>query len=262
MLLTGGTTRTVVENLTILRNAVAGVELFDADDGRNGNTIHNNMIIDNELGIQLFAGSENSIVENNVIGGNLGEAILIQFSNGHLIEGNTIHGIPTDPHLDSDGGVLLDVARRQRLQRRHDLRHRRRRRRDHARARHDNRIEGVVMYRNGDAGVIIQDSDRNQVIGITAHRSPTAASCSTTPTTRVVKDSDLRFNPSGVEASNSNNLLIEGNDGSQSSQAGFEIGNGVNIVSPEQHRQPHRRLRHLVGRRRRSTSSASRSAAP
>ena len=34
-----GTSRCVVENLNISGNAMAGIELFDADDGRYGNTI-------------------------------------------------------------------------------------------------------------------------------------------------------------------------------------------------------------------------------
>src|SRR5687768_11015966 len=33
VLLTAGTTRAVVDNLTVLRNAVSGIELFDADNG-------------------------------------------------------------------------------------------------------------------------------------------------------------------------------------------------------------------------------------
>ena len=50
MLLTAGTTHNVVEDLTSRRNALAGIELFDADDGRNGNTVRNNTLNDNELG--------------------------------------------------------------------------------------------------------------------------------------------------------------------------------------------------------------------
>jgi parallel beta-helix repeat protein len=114
VLLTSGTTRTVVgsetpgKGLTIATNAMSGVELFDADDGRNGNTIVGNTIHSNELGVTLLAGSDNSVVKNNVLHGNLGEAVLIQFSRGHLIEGNEMVGIPIDPNLDSDGGVLLE----------------------------------------------------------------------------------------------------------------------------------------------------------
>ena len=53
VLLTAGTTRAVVENLTVLRNATSGIELFDADNGRIGNTIRNNRVAGNELGVNL-----------------------------------------------------------------------------------------------------------------------------------------------------------------------------------------------------------------
>jgi CSLREA domain-containing protein len=228
VLLTAGTTRTVVENLTILRNAVAGVELFDADDGRTGNTIRGNTINDNELGVQLIAGSENSVVISNTIHGNLGEQLFIQFSDGHRIEGNEIVGIPTDPTLDSDGGVLLEGAS--------DNVFFNNLIRDTGDAgivinagSDNNRIEDNVMTRNGDAGVIVSDSDRNQMIGNVAHQESDGGIVLNNAHDSVVRGNDLRFNPSGVEAGNTNNLVVENNDGSDSLQAGFELGNGLNM---------------------------------
>ena len=94
---------------------------------------------------------------------------------------------------------------------------------------HRNTVDGGTFYRNGDAGVIINDSDRNKVIGSPRTSSPTAAWCSTVRTTPRSRDSDLRFNPSGVEAGETNHLLIQNNDASDSLQTGFEIGNGVSI---------------------------------
>ena len=46
----------------------------------------------------------------------------------------------------------------------------------------------------------------------------------------VVKNSDLRYNPSGVDASGTNNLVVENNDVSNSLQSGIELGDGVNMV--------------------------------
>jgi parallel beta-helix repeat protein len=228
VMLTAGTTRTVVEGLTVLRNAMSGIELFDADDGRNGNTVRNNTINENELGITLLGGAENSLVKNNSLRGNLGEQILVQFSDGHLIEGNDVIGIPIDPNLDSDGGIMLEGSSNNVLRNNvsHDTG-------DAAVVIHmgsnDNRVEGGALYRNGDAGVIIQDSDRNQVINVIAHQGSDGGVVVNNGNGTVIRDSDLRFNPSGVEASNSNNLLIEGNDASDSLQTGLEIGNGVGI---------------------------------
>ena len=134
------------------------------------------------------------------IHGNLGEQVLIHISDGHRIEGNTMHGIPSDPLLDSDGGVLLEgssdnllidntvhdtgdagvmmhMGSHRNTRRGRDLLPQRRRRRDHQRLRP-------------------QQGDRRS----RRTSSPTAASCSTARTTPRSRGSDLRFNPSGVEA--------------------------------------------------------------
>ena len=229
VLLTPGTTRTVIENLSISRNAVSGVELFDADNGRTGNTIRNNRLTDNELGVTLLSGAQASEIVGNTIHGSLGEAILIQHASGHLIEDNEIVGIPTDPNLDSDGGVLLDDAHRN-VFRNNILR-------DTGDAgfvlslgSNENRLEGNEMYRNGDAGVFIQDSARNEIVGNLAHQESDGGVVLSSADGTVVQDNDLRYNPNGIETADSNDLVIEGNDASNSTQDGFAIGNGVNIV--------------------------------
>jgi CSLREA domain-containing protein len=228
VLLTSGTTRNVVENLTVRRNAMSGIELFDADDGRNGNVVRHNTVVDNELGISLLAGAQNSAVIGNVIGGNLGEQVLVQFSSGHLFEDNTIHGVPTDPNLDSDGGVLLEGSGGNTI-RGGEIR-------DTGDAgvvinagSNGNTVEGTKMYRNGDAGVIIIDSDRTRVSDVTSHQQSDGGVVVSNGHDTVVEDSDLQWNPSGVESSNSNDLLLSGNDASHSLQAGFEVGSGVGI---------------------------------
>ena len=169
VLMSSGTTHSVVDNVDSYRHAVAGVELFDADDGRNGNTVRSSKIADNELGVLLGAGTESAVVKDNEIHGNLGEQVLIHNSDDNRVESNTMHGIPTDPNLDSDGGVLLEGSSGNTLVGNtvHDtgdagvMMHM---------GSHRNRVEGGTYYRNGDAGVIINDSDRNKVIGITSHQ--------------------------------------------------------------------------------------------
>ena len=228
VLLSSGATHNVVDNVDSFGHAVAGIELFDADDGRSGNTIQNSEIADNELGVLLGAGSENSVVRNNEIHGNLGEQVFIHNSDGHRIEGNTMHGIPTDPNLDSDGGVLLEGASDNVLLNNtvHDT--------GDAGVNihmgsHRNRVEGGTFYRNGDAGVIIGDSDRTKVIEITSHQQSDGGVVLNNAHDTEVRDSDLRFNPSGVEAGNTNRLIVYNNDASDSLQTGLEIGEGVGI---------------------------------
>ena len=228
VLLSAGTTHTVIDDLTILRNAVAGVELFDADDGRNGNTIRHSTIADNELGVQLIAGSENSVLFDNEITGNLGEAIWLQAGGGHRIELNTVHGIPTDPLLDSDGGVLLEGTSGNLL-----LTNTIRDTGDAGviihRGSHRNRVVDQRLYRNGDAGVVIADGDRNEVIGSVSHRQSDGGIVVSNAHHTVLRDNNLRFNPSGVEASGTNHLVLEDNNASDSLQTGFELGEGVGI---------------------------------
>ena len=128
VLLTAGTIHSTVENLSVVRNAMSGIELFDADDGRNGNTVQNNDIHSNELGVTLLAGTTAAKIVGNEIMGSLGEAVLIEFSDGNLLENNEMVGIPLDPNLDSDGGVLIRGAS-------------------------DNTIRGGEIRDTGDAGV-------------------------------------------------------------------------------------------------------------
>ena len=47
VMLTPGAIHNVVEDMHLHRNAIAGVQLFDADDGRSGDTIRNNAIAEN-----------------------------------------------------------------------------------------------------------------------------------------------------------------------------------------------------------------------
>ena len=228
VLMTSGTIHSTVENLTVSRNAMSGVELFDADDGRNGNTVRNNTIHSNELGVSLLAGTSAARVLNNDIFGSLGEAVLIEFSDSNWFENNRMVGIPLDPNLDSDGGVLIRGSAGNTIKGGEI--------RDTGDAgvgidqgANDNTVQDVVMYRNGDAGVIVHDSDGTKVINIVAHQESDGGVVLNNANNTLVKDSDLRFNPSGVEHNNSNDVTIEGNDGSDSLQTGFEIGNGLNI---------------------------------
>ncbi|HEV2951533.1 MAG TPA: right-handed parallel beta-helix repeat-containing protein, partial [Actinomycetota bacterium] len=240
--LLAGTTFNVVENLHMHTNAMAGVELQDADDGRNGNTIRNNFIHDNELGITLLNDSYGSLVEGNKIHGNLGEAILIELSDGHTIKNNEIVGVPFNPNLDSDGGFLLWTASNNTI-----IGNVLRDTGDAglvlAQGSDNNRIggppapgggvgsgEGNRMWNNGDAGVYIQDSENNQVINNVAHQESDGGVVINGANGTVIKDNDLRFNPNGIETADSNDILVQGNDASQSQQDGFAIGNGINVV--------------------------------
>ncbi|HEV2951845.1 MAG TPA: right-handed parallel beta-helix repeat-containing protein, partial [Actinomycetota bacterium] len=232
--LLAGTTFNVVENLHMHTNAMAGVELQDADDGRNGNTIRNNFIHDNELGVTILNDSYGSLVEGNKIHGNLGEAILIELSDGHTIKNNEIVGVPFNPGLDSDGGFLLWTSSNNTI-----IGNVLRDTGDAglvlAQGSDNNRIggppdpskvgsipcvldpncvgsgEGNKMWNNGDAGVYIQDSENNQVINNVAHQESDGGIVINGASGTIIKDNDLRFNPNGIETADSNDIVVQGN---------------------------------------------------
>jgi parallel beta-helix repeat protein len=225
--LTAGTTRNTVEEMRLIGNALAGVQLFDADDGRNGNLVQENYFEANgETGVSLVSDSENSVVLNNTFVSN-GVGIRLIAAHGHRIEGNEISGMLVNPLLDSDAGVVLQDSSRNILRNNNIS--------DTGDAgvviefnSNENLVEGGVMVRNGDAGVIIGDSERNRVVGITAHQESDGGVVLNNAHDTHILSNDLRFNPSGVDVGGSNNVLVIDNDTSDSLQAGIALGNSLN----------------------------------
>src|SRR5918992_1401663 len=230
VLLTGGTTRTVVEDMTLDGNLLGGIELNDADDGRNGNTIQDNLLTSNgESAISLINGAENSVIRRNRLDGNGGVGFQLIEADGHLFEDNVMSGVPINPLIDSDSGANLENSS--------DNVFRNNTFKDFGDAgfvvtlgSHRNLVEGNTMVRNGDAGVYIQDSDGNRVIGNVAHQSSDGGVVISNGNDSVVRGNDVRFNPNGVDLSNSNGAVIEDNNASNSLASGLEIGNGVNLA--------------------------------
>ncbi|HEV3378993.1 MAG TPA: right-handed parallel beta-helix repeat-containing protein, partial [Thermoleophilaceae bacterium] len=215
----------VVEDLTLHKNALAGVELFDADDGRNGNVIRDNTFTLNETGVSVLGGTENAVIEDNLFDGNIGMAIWMVDSSDNRVAGNEVSGVPIDPNFDSDGGMLLEGATDNvivgnRLTESGDagviL----------AMGSHRNRVENNILSRNGDAGITVEDSDAAEIINNTAHLSSDAGVVLNSSNHSVVLDNDVRFNPTGVDLAGSSDNTIEGNDADGNDGTGIEIGSG------------------------------------
>ena len=229
VLLTGGTTRNVIEDMTLDGNLLAGIELNDADDGRNGNTIRDNYLTGNgESAISLINGAENSVITDNELIGNGGVGFQLVEADGHRFEGNTMVGTTASSLVDSDSGANLEHSS--------DNVFRNNTFTDFGDAgfvitlgSHDNLVEGNEIVRSGDAGIYVQDSNENRVIDNVAHQSSDGGVVINNGNGSVIKDNDVRFNPNGVDLSNSNDVLIENNDASNTLQTGLEIGNGVNL---------------------------------
>ncbi|GAB3831582.1 right-handed parallel beta-helix repeat-containing protein [Kribbella italica] len=212
-----------VQGLTLRGNATAGIELSDADDGRNGNKVLGNTLTGNEIGIALVNGSEHSVVENNTLTGNLATAIHAWSGGGHRIADNRISGVTEDPLLSSDGGILVQSSTGNVLV-------------DNAlsdtgdagilitEGAHRNRVQDSTFSRTGDAGVAIEESDGNQVLDNAAYLASDSGVSLSGASASVVRGNDVRFNPSGVELDASSDNLIEANNASRTSGNGITVG--------------------------------------
>jgi parallel beta-helix repeat protein len=236
VMLTPGAIHSEVHGLTLSRNALAGVQLFDADNGRIGNRVYGNFVSENgESGIQLVSGTEGATVEANIFKSN-GTSILLNDASNNIIRDNEISGIILDPLLDSDAGIVLGNGSRNNTLESNNVS-------DTGDAgivvhqgSHGNTIDGGVLVRNGDAGVIVQDSDGTEIFDIVSHaQSDGGVVLSNAPGSKL-QGSDLRFNPAGLEASGTIGLVVggalpgQGNDASNSLQAGFGLGNGLGMT--------------------------------
>ena len=224
----GGATFNVIEDMVFNGNILAGVELFDADDGRNGNTIRDNYFTRNgEYSVGLVSGSENSVVTGNTFEGNGGPCVLIQDSSGHRIESNFMSGLSLDPLIGSDAGVYLESGSDNDITGNTVL--------DTGDAgiiltagSHRNRIVGNLISRTSDGGVEVQDSDGNHVIDNVAHQTGGAGVVLGNAHGGSVVGNDVRFNPGGIEVGGgSSGFLIEDNDVSFSQQDGIVLEGGL-----------------------------------
>jgi parallel beta-helix repeat protein len=223
--LMGGATYNVVEGLTLKENVLAGIELLDADDGRNGNTIRNNVFDGNGDGVALVSGSQGSTVTGNTINGNMGASIRLLNSSGNTIASNEISGLTHDPLLEGDGGIFLDGATDNVL-----IGNTASDTGDAAvvveGGSHRNRIEDNVFFRTGDSGVAVADSDETEIVGNVLHQTADAAIELNGANDGLVSGNDVRFNPGGISLENSSGNRIEANDASGSLGAGISAGSG------------------------------------
>jgi CSLREA domain-containing protein len=212
----------VLENLTLTRNINAGVEFFDGDDGRNGNTLRNSHLIDNEIGVTVYGNTENAAILNNSFAGNVGSAVEAIDGSGVRIEDNTITGIPVDPTLGSDFGIVLEGHTGATILRNSVV--------DTGDAgivlslgSDRARIEQNTLSRIGDAGVSVSESDFVRVIANTANLASDAGINFDTSNDGIIRDNDVRYNPAGIELGGSSRTLVQNNN------ASFAGGTGIDL---------------------------------
>ena len=201
----------VVEGMTLIGNVNAGVELLDADDGRNGNTVRNNTFSLNGDGVALFSGTEGALIAGNTFNGNLGRAVYLFDSSTNRIEANTASGLTNDPLLDSDGGVFLEgspdnVVIGNTISDAGDAGI------QVSDGSHRNRIEGNTVFRTSDSSISVADSDGTEIVDNDVYVAGGAAIKLSNASGGTITGNDARFNPGGIELGGSNDNVIEGND--------------------------------------------------
>jgi len=221
--LMAGTRFNVVEDLTVLRNATSGIELWDADDGRNANVVRRNTVEANEIGISLVSGSENNQLVENELNGNLGAAVWLSNASGNLLRDNEVSGITSDPLVDSDGGILLEDSRRNELTGNRVT--------DTGDAgivvsagSHGTVLTGNRMTRTGDAGILIESSDDAEVTGNFSYLASDSGIVIEEANRSYVFDNDVRFNPAGISLGSASDSTILENLASHTSGIGIEVG--------------------------------------
>lgn len=223
--LLAGARYNVVENMTLINNINAGLELFDADDGRNGNLIHHNVFQLNGTGVQITSGSENSVVESNSFTGNVGVAIYMYDSSGHRIANNTVTGETGNPLLDSDGGIYLESASDNEI-----IGNSLSDTGDAAilltAGSHRNRIENNTTTRASDSAISLDDSDENEVVNNVLHLAGGAGIGLGNANDSLISGNDVRFNPGGIELAGSSGNRIENNDASYTGASGITVEGG------------------------------------
>jgi large repetitive protein len=82
------TRHNVIERLTLERNQLAGIELFDAGEG---NEIRTSTLEDNGEGIALVSGTRGTVVADNTMTRNGGASLLVRDSDDNRVERNTVN---------------------------------------------------------------------------------------------------------------------------------------------------------------------------
>jgi CSLREA domain-containing protein len=224
-----GTTFNVVEDMDFFGNVNAGVELYDADNGRNGNIVRNNYFEGNGYGLLVTNGSENSVFTGNEFFGNGNLAIELFDASGHRIEGNSISGLTNNPLLDSDGGIEL-LGSSDNIVRDNDLSDSGDSGLALREGSNDNLIENNRITRASDDAMSIDSSDNNQVLNNTVHLAGGAGIGLGDANENEIIGNDVRFNPGGVELSSSSNNLVEDNDASDTGASGISAEGGESNI--------------------------------
>ncbi|SDU85946.1 right-handed parallel beta-helix repeat-containing protein [Jiangella alkaliphila] len=227
----GGGEHGSVHDLTLTNNLMAGVELHDADDGRYGVHVHDNVMNLNGDGVAAVFGTEGALVEGNTFGGNLGRQVYLFDSGYNRVEGNTVSGLTHDPLLDSDGGIYLESASDNVIAGNTVSDTGDAAMAIHAGS-HRNTVEGNTSSRSSDSAISVDDSDGTVVTGNVLHLSGGAGISLSNAHHGVVSENDARFNPGGIALAGSHDNEVTGNEVSHTGAEGIGVESSHrNVIS-------------------------------
>lgn len=215
VLLNEGAALNRVAGMTLQAHTVAAVQLVNADDGSNGNTISANTVLGNEEGIVLSDNTSHALIERNHITYSAGSGIyLLHGSHNHMenntiliagdkavllvgsahnsLVGNTITG-------SSDSSIVLEAESS------------------------FNTLDSNVLSDGGDAGIDIEDSQGNVLVANTVHNMSDAGIVLDTAINNSVLANDLRGNAGGITLNGSSGNLIRSNNASYNGGAGIAL---------------------------------------
>jgi parallel beta-helix repeat protein len=209
------TERNVLKGLTLERNQLAGIELFDAAEG---NEVLANTVKDNGAGIALVSGTRGTLVVDNTMTLNGGAGLLVRDSNANRLERNIVEGggdlgvglerasantvVGNTVSANSDGGIQISAGS------------------------NANRVEANTVTESGDMGILVAESDRTELISNTTHGMSDSGITLESANDGVVRANDLRFNPGGLQMDGSSRNLIESNTANETTGIGIELGGG------------------------------------
>ena len=255
-----GTRGNILQSLDLTQNQEAGAALLDADDGTVGNTLRDNDVAGNALGIILAKGTRGTLVHDNDVGANSGDGVRIDHSIQNVVEDNHIVG-------SSGGGVTLVGAADNQV-RNNELAGNGiivesgypeqviavvpseppvlPEPADTPRPSPNNIVEGNTLE---DDGIEVNESNGNQVIGNAIHEAASGIDLYNAHN-GLLRQNDVTLNSSGIELIGSRNNRIEGNNASETSGTGISVKSlSLRQRARRQHGQRQQR-RHLRWRRR------------
>ena len=208
-----------------------------------GNAILDNTVEENGGGIALVSGTTGALVEDNVLTLNSGAALLVRDATGTSSRTTRSSAAATSASASSArpatccsttrsrarataGSMILDSS-------------------------HANHVEDNDVSEAGDTGIMVDLSDRNELIGNTTHFMSDSGITLVSANDGVVRGNDLRFSSGGLQMDGSSRNRIEGNNASDSTGIGIELGG-------DSYGERGRRERGARQRRRRGSTSRTR----